>query len=49
MKISIIGSGAMGTLIAMKLNEMKNDISLVATRETSEKIKKRGKKTEAPS
>ena len=42
MKISIIGSGAMGTLIAMKLNEMKNDISLVATRETSEKIKKRG-------
>ncbi|OIR13668.1 MAG: hypothetical protein BEU04_03655 [Marine Group III euryarchaeote CG-Bathy1] len=42
MKISIIGSGAMGILIAMKLNETENNISLVATRETAEKIERRG-------
>ena len=42
MKISVIGSGAMGILIAMKLNETEKNISLVATRETAEEIKKRG-------
>ena len=42
MKISVIGSGAMGILIAMKLNETEKNVSLVATKETAEEIKKRG-------
>lgn len=41
MKISVIGSGAMGILIAMKLNETEKNVSLVATKETAEEIKKR--------
>ena len=42
MKISVIGSGAMGILIAMKLNETEKNVSLIATKETAEEIKKRG-------
>ena len=42
MKITVIGSGAMGILIAMKLNETEKNVSLIATKETAEEIKKRG-------